>query len=265
MQSRTIGLVGGSGWLGSAIGRALLSSGFVAPDDLWISNRSGRRSGFDDWPHINFTTESQELVDACGIVVLSVLPQDFSALAIDARDRLVVSVMAGANVRAIAAQTGAERIVRAMPNAAAEVRLSYTPWYATDPVTTEDRDVVQGMFESCGRADRVPVEDQIDYFTALTGPGPAFLAFFADAMIQHAAGAGVDPRIAERAVHQLFRGGSVLLADSTESPAEIVQTFVDYAGTTAAGLEAMRNCALAEDIGRGIEAAYTSAKTILTD
>ena len=43
----TIGLAG-CGQLGGAIGRALLRTGFVRPDQLWIANRSGDRAAFAD-------------------------------------------------------------------------------------------------------------------------------------------------------------------------------------------------------------------------
>ncbi len=264
-MAQGIGIIGGTGWLGAAIARALLSSNFVDPNALWISNRSGRRDSFEAWPDVRFTTDNQELVDACSTVLLSVLPQDFGGVAVDARGRLVISVMAGAPVEAIVRCTGAERIVRALPNAAAEINLSYTPWFATPAVTAEDRELVRRLFGTCGRADEVPAEDQIDYFTALTGPGPAFVAYYLDAMIQHAMRRGVDPEIAERAVTQLFHGAWALLDASDLSPAQTVRVFVDYAGTTAAGLNAFQASSLSQNIGCGIDAAYQKAKTGMTE
>ncbi len=263
--AQDVGIIGGTGWLGAAIAHALLSSNFVHPNRLWISNRSGRRGNFEAWPDVRFTTDNQELVDSCSTVLLSVLPQDFGGVAVDARERLVVSIMAGASVKAIARYTGAERIVRALPNAAAAIELSYTPWFAAPAVTAEDKVFVQSLFETCGRADEVPAEDQVDYFTALTGPGPAFVAYYADAMIQHAVHCGVDPEIAERAVTQLFRAAGTMLADSDISPAETVRVFIDYAGTTAAGLNAFQASSLSQNIGRGIDAAYQKAKTGMTE
>ncbi len=260
-----IGIIGGTGWLGAAIAHALLSSNFVDPNALWISNRSGRRDGFEAWPDVRFTTDNQELVDACSTVLLSVLPQDFGGVAVDARGHLVISVMAGAPVEMIARSTGSERIVRALPNAAAEIRLSYTPWFAAPALTAGDKVFVQTLFGTCGRADEVPAEEQIDYFTALTGPGPAFIAFYADAMVQHAARCGVDPEIAERAVKQLFHGAGAMIAASDLSPAQTVRVFVDYAGTTAAGLDAFQASSLSQNIGRGIDAAYQKAKTGMTE
>jgi pyrroline-5-carboxylate reductase len=263
-SAQGIGIIGGTGWLGAAIARALLSSNFVDPNALWISNRSGRREGFEAWPDVRFTTDNQELVNACPTVLLSVLPQDFGGVAVDARGHLVISVMAGASVEVIAGYTGAERIVRALPNAAAEIELSYTPWFAAPAVTAEDKEFVQSLFGTCGQTDEVPAEDQIDYFSALTGPGPAFVAFYMDAMIQHAVGRGVEPEIAERAIKQLFRGAGTMLAASDLSPARTVQVFIDYAGTTAVGLNAFQTSSLSENIGCGIDAAYRKAKAGMT-
>ena len=260
-----IGIIGGTGWLGAAIAHALLSSNFVDPKGLWISNRSGRRSSFEAWPDVRFTTDNQELVDACSTVMLSVLPQDFGGVAVDARGQLVISVMAGAPIEAIARNTGAERIVRALPNAAADIKLSFTPWFAALAVTAEDKEFVQSLFGTCGRADEVPTEDQIDYFSALTGPGPAFVAFYMDAMIQHAVRRGVDPKIAELAVKQLFHGAGNMLAASDLSPAQTVRAFIDYAVTTAAGLTTFQASSLSRDIGCGIDAAYQKAKSGMTD
>jgi pyrroline-5-carboxylate reductase len=268
MVSRTtpqnIGIIGGTGWLGKAIGRALLTSGFIDPAALWVSNRSGRTQGYEDWPGVRFTTNNEELVDNCAAVLMSVMPRDFGSVVADMSGCLVISVMAGTPVQVIMRQTGARRIIRALPNAAAEVRLSYTAWYATGDVKAEERELVQALFESCGQADRVPSEDQIDYFTALTGPGPGFIAFYADAMIKHALSRGVEPATAERAVRQLFHGAGVMLARSSAAPGEIVRVFIDYAGTTAEGLRTFQATALAEDIGRGLDAAYRKARLDLT-
>jgi len=106
---------------------------------------------------------------------------------------------------------------------------------------------------------RITTEAELDYFTALTGSGPAFLAAFADAMISDAVTKGIEHGIAERAVRQLFLGGSVLMAGSEQTPAEIVQTFLDYAGTTAAGLEAMAAADIRTPIARGLTAAAAKA------
>lgn len=70
---------------------------------------------------MRWTTDNDALVKDADVVVLSVRPEQFGDLRVEARDRLVVSVMAGISVRAIEERTGAREIVRAIPNAAAGI------------------------------------------------------------------------------------------------------------------------------------------------
>lgn len=257
---QTVGVVGGSGQLGGAIARAWLRSGSVAPEQLWISNRSGTAIGFEEWDGIKFTTCNQDLVDACQIILLSVPPHLAQTLDINAKDRLVMSVMAGISINLIREQTQATRIVRAMSNPAADIGLAYSPWCAGTDVTDEDRGSVQFLFEACGETDEVPNEEQIDRFTALTGPVPGFVAFYADCMVQYAVKHGIDVTVANRAVRKLFQASGNVLAASPTPPAEHVRDMIAYAGTTAAGLEAMKDSALTDNIEQGLDAAY--AKTL---
>ncbi len=259
---KSIGIVGGSGALGGAIARALLRDRYVTPEQLWISSRSGTTSGFEEWAGTRFTTRNQELVDGCHVVLLSVPPHLALSLDIEAENRLVVSVMAGVSIEQIKQETGAQRIVRAMSSPAAEIGLAYSPWCASSAVSDEDRDRVRGLFGACGQTDEVPNEDQIDLFTAMTGPVPGFVAYYADCMIEYAVKRGIDPEVADRAMRQLFHASGVILAGSEASPGEHVREMISYAGTTAAGLEAMKASTLTASIERGLDAAYQKARCI---
>lgn len=261
-MAHSIGIVGGTGQLGSAIAQGLLRSQFITPERLWISSRSGNTSAFEDGLGIRFTTRNQDLVDACRIVIVSVPPHLASAVAINAEDRLVISVMAGISIEQIQQQTHAKRIVRAMSNPAAEIGLAYSPWCASTNVTDEDREWTRRLFEACGLTDEVPDEEQIDHFTAMTGPVPGFVAYYADCMVEYAMKHGIDPAIADRAVRQLFHASGVVLAGSQTSPGEHVRNMIAYAGTTAAGLKAMKASTLAVSIEQGLEAAYQKAQHI---
>jgi pyrroline-5-carboxylate reductase len=258
----SLGIIGGTGQLGSALAHALLTTRTIDPGRLWISNRSGTREAFAKWPNVNITTDASKLVAACDTILLSVPPALFPQLAIKADDKLVLSVMAGVTIAQIAARTGATRIIRAMSSPAAELSLAYSPWCASPAVTMADRETARTLFAACGKTDEVETEDQIDYFTALTGPVPGFLAYFADCMIAAAVARGITPQIAERAVRQLFHAGGILLDRSDQPPSHHVDAMIAYAGTTAAGLIAMRQSQLGAAIGQGLEAAYRRAKTI---
>lgn len=257
-----IGIVGGVGWLGGAIARAALRAGTLAPERLWLSGRRPRRDGVADWPAVTVTDDNQALVDAVNTVVLSVRPGDFPQMGLDLRGKLAVSVMAGVTSAQIMRATGTERVVRTLPNAAAEFGLSFTPWHASAAVAGADRALVRALFAACGQEAEIAEEAQLDLFTALTGSGPAFPALLADAMVEAALAHGLDRPLAEAAVRQVMLGAGEAIAREPASPAETVRSFIDYAGTTAAGLVAMQDAGLREAVARGIEAATRKARAL---
>lgn len=255
-----LGVIGGGGWLAGALLRPVLADRLVMPADLVLSSRSGNISGFEAWPGVHMTTDNAVLVDACDIIVLSVRPGDLDEIDVDLRGRFVISVMAGVTVEEIGDRFGARRIVRAMPNACAEQRLSFTPWCMTDDVREAEMDFARRFFAASGRPHFITDEQELDYFTALTGSGAAFPALMADAMIRHAIEAGIGPETAVLAVRQLFLGAATQMASVSDTPADIVELFMEYHGTTAAGLSAMIDADLAHAVFSGLTAARRRAQ-----
>jgi pyrroline-5-carboxylate reductase len=258
----SVGIIGGSGMLGSAIARALLEQRVVVPQSFWISNRGGRADGFEQWAGISVTADNRELVAACDIILLSVAPAQAKELNIDASDRLVLSVMAGVSIERLISLTGAARAIRAMSSPAAALGLAYTPWCCSSDATEADRAVATKIFEACGTTDEIQAEDQIDLFTALTGPVPGFVAHFAECMIDYAIRRGVEPRVADRAVRQLFHASGVMMAHSERPPRDHVEEMISYAGTTAAGLQILKASPLSKAIDEGLDAAREKARRI---
>lgn len=256
------GIIGGTGQLGSAIATGWLESGYVAQENLWISNRSGTASGFDAWPKVNFTASNQELADNCDVILLSVPPDLTGTINIAAPDKLVVSVMAGVPLKALTSLTGSKNVVRAMSSPAARQCLAYSPWYAAPGLEPQDLAAVQTLLSACGDADQVFEESQIEVFTAITGPVPGFAAFFADCMAQYAIAKGVEPDLAVRAVKQLFLASGRIMSEDALAPGAHVKEMIDYAGTTAAGLLKLKELGVDRLIAEGLEASTERVRTI---
>ena len=248
-----IGVIGGAGWLGGAIAAAVLDAGIAAPSDLALSYRRQRPDGL---PDAFWTTDNQALADRSDVIVLSVRPADWQPLAVDVKGKLVISVMAGIRLSALCAQHRTCRAVRTLPNAAAEVRKSYTPWIASNDVGEDDRRIVRAIFDACGVQDEVRSEAEIDYLTGLTGSGPAFPALLAEAMMTDAVAHGLDPEVARRAVNTVLAGTGRLLEQRDDCPTETVKTFLDYRGTTAAAIEEMLAAGFGTAVARGLTAAF---------
>ncbi|MBD3677454.1 MAG: NAD(P)-binding domain-containing protein [Rhodobacteraceae bacterium] len=255
-----LGIIGGNGALGSAIARGLLGAGTLSPAQIMISSRSRSLGGLSDVPGIEVVTDNQALADASDTILLAVPPAQAGKIGIMARDRLVISVMAGLTVNRLASLTGAQRIIRAMSSPAAARHLAYSPWVRSAGATPEDATRAEVLFSACGLTDEVQTEDQIDQFTAMTGPVPGFVAFFAECMEHHATARGIAPEVAARAIRQLFLAAGTMMEDAGRPAGEHVQEMIDYAGTTAAGLQVLRAGPIAEAISEGLDAAARKAR-----
>lgn len=251
-----IGIIGGNGWIGGAIARAAVGAGLLPPGELTLSCRSEPPGWL---PGAHWTRDNQALADRSDIVVLSVRPQDWSAIEVSAPGKLVISVMAGVTLSDIALRLGTPRVVRALPNAAAEVGRSYTPWTGMTQVTDGDRAVVQRLIGSFGTGDEVATEAEIDYMTGLSGTGPAYPALLAVALIRDAVAHGLPPEVARRAVVALLVGAGRLLEKNGEAPEDTVDAFLEYRGVTAAAIEAMRAAGFETAVSAGLSAALNKS------
>ncbi|EPX78846.1 pyrroline-5-carboxylate reductase family protein [Salipiger mucosus] len=264
MQSELgrIGLLGGTGMLGSAIATGLIESGFAAPGDLAICSRSGRAEALACYPGLRIMTETARFCDSCDTVLLCLPPAATAGLRLPLENRLVLSVMAGVTLDGLSRISGSARLVRAMSSPAAARRLAYTPWVASPGTTEADRRGTAQLFSAIGATDRLEDEGLLDHFTAMTGPVPGFVAFFADAMIRHAEAQGVPPQVADRAIRQLFFAAGQMMAEDATPPGGHVTQMIDYAGTTAAGLQAMQDGPIREAVSEGLAAAAARARGI---
>ncbi|MER2510496.1 pyrroline-5-carboxylate reductase dimerization domain-containing protein [Amaricoccus sp.] len=253
------GIVGGNGWIGGSTARAVVAAGLVSPRDLTLSCRRAPPAWL---PEAHWTHDNQELAGRSDVVILSVRPQDWPSVRISAPGKLVISFMAGVTLNDIATRLGTERVVRALPNAAAEVGLSYTPWTATELVSAEDREIVQRLLGTFGSGDELESEAQIDYMTGLSGAGPAYPALLAAALIRDAIANGLAPEVARRSVVALMVGAGRLLEKPGADPQATVATFVDYRGVIAAAIETMRARGFDTAVSAGLAAALEKSRAL---
>lgn len=250
----TVGIIGGSGWIGSSLGRALIETGQCAAEDIVILNRAGRPGPF--FGHaVGWATSAADLVARSSIIVISVRPQDWAALQLDAKGKAVISVMAGVPLRALP-----PRCIRALPNAAAELRQSYTPWFAGPDTTEADRHSATKLLSAIGTCEELQSEDHLDLMTATVGAGPAYPALLANVMIEFLTEAGIELAVAERAADGMMTGAGLLLAGKMQDISQTVQRFIDYNGTTAAGLKAVQSGGFERALKDGFRAATQRAK-----
>ncbi|WP_417694935.1 pyrroline-5-carboxylate reductase family protein [Pseudomonas sp.] len=256
MINETVGIIGGTGWLGGSIAKALLAKGLLPAANLVISNRSGNHPLAQQGACL--VTDNQDLVNRSDLVIIAVRPEHFASLNINATGKTVISLMAGIGAQTIAAQTSAAAVVRAMPNAAVEIGQSFTPWYCFAEVAATTKSLVQRLLECVGTAAEVQQEDFIDYLSALSGTGPAFPALLMTTLANQAMAAGIPCDIAQRAAKNVVVSSSQLLA--SHDAQHMIDALVAYRGVTAAALQAMIDGHFEEQVGRALQAGAAVAR-----
>ncbi|MGA0615279.1 pyrroline-5-carboxylate reductase family protein [Paracoccus sp. KR1-242] len=252
-----VGIIGATGWLGSALGGHLLTRGVVPASDLVLLNRSGPRADYHGH-RVEWASDADALSAAADVIVVSVRPEDWASLKLQAEGKLVISFMAGVGSGVLAKCGG--RIVRAMPNAAAEIGASYSPFWADAGTTPQDRATAARLLSAIGTTDELPDEAQIDLMTALPGSGAAYPALMAMAMARFMQERGVPAEIAWRATEAAVCGGAAMLSGRIDQAETLVEAYRDYRGTTAAGIDAAEAEGFSLAISRALEAATEKAR-----
>jgi pyrroline-5-carboxylate reductase len=250
-------VVVGGGNMGAALLMGMLSSGEFDADDVAIVEVDADRRAFlsDQFPG----AEILDRIPGCNGAILAVKPQHVRDAARDAAAagaRRLLSIAAGVTTATIAAAAGpSTAIVRAMPNTPALVGKGVSAITAGPGADEDDLEWAERILGSVGMTVRAP-ESHFDAVTGLTGSGPAYVFFVAEALIEAGEAAGLDPALVESMVSQLFVGSAALLAAQGD-PASLRATVTSPGGTTAAGI------AVLED--RGVRPAFVDAVHAATE
>lgn len=209
---------------------------------------------------------SADLAD-CDAVVVAVKPQQFREAAASAARwlgaPLVVSIAAGVRTREINHWLGADlatgrearRIVRAMPNTPALIGEGITGLYATPAVDDAGRALAESIMGAVGQVLWVAGEDKLDAVTAVSGSGPGYVFAFIEALERAARAIGFDDADARRLAVMTFCGASRLASQSEEPIAVLRERVTSKGGTTAAGLDVLREQGCADAVVAAVRAA----------
>jgi pyrroline-5-carboxylate reductase len=164
--------------------------------------------------------------------------------------------MAGIRRRVLKEGLAHDRIIRSMPNLAAKISQGMTVWISGDKVQTADRLMAKMIFQSFGRDFEVNEEDRLDAATAVSGSGPAYVYYLAEALMEAAIDLHFTAEEALKMVHQTFLGAMELWAETKESPGLLRQKVTSKNGTTHAAVKQFEKNKLKAKFIEGVRAAY---------
>lgn len=196
-------------------------------------------------------------------IMLAVKPQKFPLVAPDLADTLtddqvLISIMAGVSSARIAELLGKPcRVVRVMPNTPSLVGAGMSGVALGEGAQEGDDALSKQLFAAVGEIVEL-TEPMINAINAVSGSGPGYLFFFAEAMEKAAIELGLGDN-ARRIVAQTFFGVGKLMLETGEDPAELRRKVSSPGGTTQAACESLDADQVKQAIAKAMQAAYDRA------
>lgn len=130
-------------------------------------------------------------------------------------------------------------VVRSIPNTPASVGRGITVATANKAVTAKQKAMCDALLAAIGEVAWVDDEALIDPVTAVSGSGPAYVFFLAEALAEAGVKAGLAPDLAAKLARWTVAGAGELLHRSDLPAATLRQNVTSPNGTTYAALQVL--------------------------
>lgn len=199
-----------------------------------------------------------------GTVVLSVKPQRLPAAMSDIQDavggdHLVISIVAGAHIDAIATKLGCSHVVRAMPNTPSQIGAGMTAWTCSESVTDGQKELVKTILGALGMELYVETENMIDMATSLSATGPTYIFMVMEALTDAGVHLGFSREVSKQLVQQTMLGSVQFAIESHKHPAELRNMVTSPGGTSAEAIYQMEKGSLRTVLSKAVYSAYKRA------
>ncbi|MBP1479006.1 pyrroline-5-carboxylate reductase [Acinetobacter nosocomialis] len=248
----------GGGNMAQALIGGLISRG-LPPTRITVSDPVEQIRHLLQEKEVHVTQDNVAAIKNADVVVLAVKPQVLANVLRPLKgllsDKLVISIIAGAEIKTISNLIDSERIVRVMPNTPALVQTGAHGIYANDVVGASDRELTSQILAATGLTIWVNSEAQIDAVTAVSGSGPAYFFYLMESMIRAGKNLGLDEKVATALTLQTALGAAQMAITSSNTPSELRKNVTSPNGTTQAALEVFDRAQISQNIQSALAAA----------
>jgi pyrroline-5-carboxylate reductase len=245
-MTKKIVFVGG-GNMGEALIAGLVRSGHWKPSHIIACDiRHDQLAKLQLRYKVQASADNRWAVREADIVLLAVKPQHMKHVLeeigpVVRPEQLVLSIAAGiptAFIEKFLAK--GVPVVRIMPNTPALIGLGMAGMARGRYAKEAHERAARAIMETVGQALSVPERD-MDAVTAVSGSGPAYVFYVAEAMKDAGVKLGLAPHVADALVRQTIQGAGTLLAQSHEEPQTLRERVTSPGGTTEAALKVMES------------------------
>ncbi|WP_180014362.1 MULTISPECIES: pyrroline-5-carboxylate reductase [Acinetobacter] len=259
-----ISFIGGGNMAQALIG-GLISQGLPATR-ITVSDPVEKVRSLLAEKEVNVTDDNIAAIKDADIVLFAVKPQVLAGVLKPLQGlldgKLVISIVAGAEIATLSALLGTDRIVRVMPNTPALVQTGAHGLFANEEVSNDDRELASQVLASTGLTIWVNSEAQIDAVTAVSGSGPAYFFYMMESMIRAGKNLGLDEKVATALTLQTALGAAQMAINSSNTPAELRKNVTSPNGTTQAALEVFDRAQISQNIQAALAAAQKRSQEL---
>lgn len=265
LRGISIGFIG-AGTMGQALIKGLRANGVpvraLAAADSSAAARRAISRRFGVWT----SADNAALVRRSDVVIVAVKPQQFPDLmpqiaAPLSRRHLVISIAAGITIRWLRARLPGVAIVRVMPNLPATVGCGFAGVAAGAGTTPRHRAITLAIFQAVGEAAELP-EKSLNAVTAISGSGPAYVFFLADAWERAAKALGLPSAVGSAAIRSTLMGSACLLKCTGEPASALIRRVASKRGTTEAALQVLARRRVGAHLVEAMRAASKRAQEL---
>lgn len=264
----------GCGSMNEAILSGLVNAG-TDPADIVATVRRAERAAELAVRHHGITAiageeepdNNKQAAKGSAVVILGVKPVGIQDLAREISSSLspttiVVSVAAAVSLAQLeAALPAGQPVIRSMPNTPAKLGRGVISVSAGSNCTPEQLQQAKDVFRGAGTVVEVP-EEQVDAVSAISGSGPAYAFYLAEAMAAAGVELGLDPELSILLARETVAGAGLMLAEPGADPAALRKAVTSPKGTTEAAIAAFDEQGLPAIITAGARAATARAAEI---
>ncbi|MEU2426343.1 pyrroline-5-carboxylate reductase dimerization domain-containing protein [Streptomyces sp. NPDC007851] len=239
----------GCGRIARATVQGLVSAGHPAERLQGVSRTgAGARALSREFGTL-FAASPSEAVRGVRLVVVATHPHETAAVLKDlaecvTQDHVLVSLVASWRTEAVSAALPGVPVVRAVPNVGVALRAGTTVISPGPGATDVGLAETETLF---GRLGRVVVADEnaLEAVSAVSGAGPALIAYFTEALAAAGTEQGLDRSTAALLATQAVRSAGALL-DHADSPRSVIESVMSPGGMTAEALRVLQERGVAE-------------------
>lgn len=245
---------------------AAVVSGGVSAKNIVASDVSALRRNYIKRAFgICVTADNSSAAKNADIIFLCVKPAQIDSIldeispVVSSPEKLVVSIAAGIDIRSIEKKLPSARVIRTMPNTPVAASEGVACFARGRFASRRDVNILSGLLGASAVLVEMP-EKMLDAATAISGSGPAYFYYFAEALADAARRIGFDEATASLLVAKTAAGAAAMMSRSkAKSPSELRADVTSAGGTTAAAIKEFDRARLGKIVRKAVLAACARA------